>query len=134
MTNVRSPGAFLPDSHSIVWDFLRDPQLSERARDIFRLAERGGATLVIPTIVLAEVHRISERRIRNVSTDAVLRWVAGIPSLDVAPFDFDVFTEMRRQPIELSLHDRIIAATARVYGATLISRDRQLGSVVETVW
>ena len=134
MTSSGSPDAYVPDTHVIVWDFLRDPRLSQRARDILRQDDRGEVALVVPTIVLAEIHRISERRIARVATDEVLRWLGTVPRLVVAPFDLDVFHAMRLQSRSLELHDRIIAATARLYGATLISRDRQLGGIVETVW
>lgn len=134
MTSSGSPDTYVPDTHAIVWDFLRDARLSQRARGILRRADRGEVALVVPTIVLAEIHRISERRITAVSTDEVLRWMETVPRLMVAPFDSDVFQAMRLQPPELELHDRIIAATARLYGATVISRDRQLGGIVETVW
>jgi PIN domain nuclease of toxin-antitoxin system len=42
--------------------------------------------------------------------------------------------EVLKLPASLEMHDRIIIATARVYTATLISRDRAIAGVAETVW
>lgn len=125
---------FVADAHAVVWDFLSDGRLSVRAKEILRSAERGEVTLVIPTIVLAEIQRISERRITSVSVPQILLRFGRIPNLVIAPFNFETFQEMARLSPELELHDRIIAATARVYGATLITRDATLTTLVETVW
>jgi predicted nucleic acid-binding protein len=45
-----------------------------------------------------------------------------------------VFEEMVSLPQELDIHDRIIAATSKVYRAKAITKDEKLSRVVETIW
>ena len=87
--------AYVVDAHALVWDFLQDRQLSSAARQLLRSAEQGEITLVIPTIVLAEVQRLSERRRRDVSTEAILRKYASLENVIIAPFDLDTFEEKK---------------------------------------
>jgi len=44
----------------------------------------------------------------------------------IVDFDLAVLREMQRLPQELELHDRALAATALLYDAALLSRDREL--------
>jgi PIN domain nuclease of toxin-antitoxin system len=84
--------------------------------------------------VLAELQRISERKIRELSPEAMLAKYASLEKVTIAPFDLETFVEMRNLSPDLELHDRIIAATVRQYGAKLISRDSVLSRTVETIW
>jgi predicted nucleic acid-binding protein len=97
-------------------------------------ADNGEAELIVPTIVLAEALHVSERRNPGVTFDQILSFVSAMPAGFVAALDMRVIQETRQLSSSLELHDRIIAATARAYEARLISRDRMLSSLVETVW
>ena len=54
----------------------------------------------------------------------------------IVSFDILIFQTMLQLPENWDIHDRIIAATASYYQATLITRDDMLrdSSEVETVW
>jgi len=54
----------------------------------------------------------------------------------VVPFDWQIFKIMQDLPTELEKHDRIIAATAKIYGGKVITKDEQLRNTtsVETIW
>ncbi len=90
--------------------------------------------MIVPTIVLAELMTISERKRPDISMTAVLERIDHLPTFSVAPLDLTVIHEMLRLPASLELHDRAIAATARAYGSRLITRDPALAQVVEVVW
>ena len=122
------------DTHTLVWHLTDSPRLSDLARRLMDSIDEGGAELIVPTIVLAEALHVSERRNPGVSFDEVMTYISDMPTAVVAALDLPVIRETRRLSPSLEMHDRIIAATARLYGARLISRDRQLGSLVETVW
>jgi predicted nucleic acid-binding protein len=122
------------DTHALIWHLVRSPRLSETARSLMRSADRGDSELVVPTVVMMEALWISERKNPGVTFDRVVQYISQMPNATVAVLDLPALLEAQRLPQFLEMHDRIIAATARVYGATLISRDRQLQAVVETVW
>jgi PIN domain nuclease of toxin-antitoxin system len=126
---------YVPDSHSVVWHFTGDARLSERARQLLRSAEMGLTGLIVPTIVLAELQTLYERRMPRMPLATILERLNDLSNVIVAPFDADVFATFRRLPGEIEIHDRIIAATAQHFGVPLISRDRVLqGQIPGTIW
>lgn len=126
--------AFVIDTHALLWFFTADARLSSQVRDLLLVAEKGEFEIVIPTIVMAEALAVIERGRSPLAIYDLLARVQGLPTFGVAAFDRDVFREMLSLPKELELHDRVIAATARLYGAKLLSRDQALSQVVEVVW
>ena len=44
---------FVADTHSFLWYLSEDSRLGKKAKSIFELAEKGEATIAVPTIVLA---------------------------------------------------------------------------------
>ncbi len=90
--------------------------------------------MILPAIVLAELLRIVERGKASLSLARIVDWMGRSPTIAVVPFDLEVFAGMIGFGEGLELHDRIIAATARMVGATLISRDPAFDGLVETLW
>jgi predicted nucleic acid-binding protein len=111
-----------------------DRRLSSRAERALRDA---GTTLetdvIIPVIVLAEAATIIERRKVDLDMNALLEAIDQEP-YHVVPLDVHTFREMLKLPSALELHDRVIAATARLYGAKVVTRDAELTSAVDTIW
>jgi predicted nucleic acid-binding protein len=122
---------YVVDAHALVWYQRNDDRLGERAREILERAEDGVVTVVVPTIALAEVQRISERRFPELTVRSILQ---RFPSIVVAPFDAETFGVMQAVSPALELHDRIIAATSQVFAAPLVTVDRVLREHVETIW
>ncbi len=52
----------------------------------------------------------------------------------VVPFDFPVFERMSKLPRALEIHDRIIVATAELYGAKVITKDEQIRRIAKIHW
>jgi PIN domain nuclease of toxin-antitoxin system len=125
---------YVTDTHALVWRYRDDPRLSPAVHAIFDAADANQARVLIPTVVLTELLTLKERRMPALPLDEMLAAFSRSNGFTIVPFDIDEFYAMKDLPKELEIHDRMIAATARVYGAKLISRDRQLGSLVETVW
>ena len=127
---------YIVDSHAL-FCFLEYPsQLSPAADAVFRLAAAGGALIVVPAIVVAELFYLTAK--------------AGLPILPSdllsrinASREF-VFSEMGRNQLEAmetiagvtEMHDRLIAAEAVVRQAPVISRDKILREcqVVDIIW
>jgi predicted nucleic acid-binding protein len=96
--------------------------------------DRGEAALIVPTIVLAEALRISEKRNPAITFDEILGYIAAMRNALIVSLDMPIIEATRSLSPELEMHDRIIAATAKAHDASLLSRDRKLGDFVETVW
>jgi len=129
-------GSYVVDTHSLVWFFAADERLSKRAARILERAEAATVQVLVPTVVLAEIGYIAERkRVKVAVGDVLLRIEAG-DGFAVVPFDLTILRTMLELPANLELHDRIIAATARHYRATVITKDRMLRAAdeVQTVW
>lgn len=117
------------DTHVWVWLVAGDTTLSPEARRAIEQAAADGAVLV-PAIAVWEVAML-EARGRLVLGQPVLQWVEqalSAPGLDLAPFSPDVAVESVQLPAPFhdDPADRMIVATARVAGATLVTRDRQI--------
>ncbi|MFW6162170.1 MAG: type II toxin-antitoxin system VapC family toxin [Planctomycetota bacterium] len=127
---------FVVDTHALVWYIDGDDRLSGAAEASL---DDGAASLVIPTIVLAEVrHLFGKRRIRLSFEDVVVAIEADARCV-VYPFDFACVQALDER---LDLHDGIIVATAVVFrnsvdpATSLVTRDRtiQAAGIVKTVW
>jgi predicted nucleic acid-binding protein len=126
--------SFVVDAHALAWFISQDAKLGAMATNILRKAEETKAEILVPTVVLAEILYISERKKVSVEIGEVMRRMIAGKGFAIVPFDLMVFEEMIRLPRELEIHDRIIAATSKIYGAKVITRDEELSKVVEAVW
>ena len=75
-----------------------------------------------------------ERKLPEIPMSRVLQRFDELETVLIVPFDLDVFRQFMRLPATLDIHDRVIAATARHFGADLITRDTALTAIMETVW
>ncbi|MHB8376416.1 MAG: type II toxin-antitoxin system VapC family toxin [Dehalococcoidia bacterium] len=124
----------LVDTHALVWYLTEDRKLPQRVVWLLQAAERGERDVIVPTIVLAEGMTIEEKGRAALSKGRILDWVLTHPALVVVDFDLPTVLEMNALSAEMELHDRIIAATARLLGATVITRDRVISAFVDTLW
>ena len=123
------------DAHTLIW-YVHKPSrrhLSALALEAIRDAERDGIVYV-PTIVLLEILRIIEKGKYPLSFDTLLFGLERSMSYEIIPFDVRLLrVAMILQ--DLTLHDRIIAATAMITNSALVSRDRMIGVPgVTVVW
>jgi len=122
------------DTHAILWRFRDDSRLPASAHEVFDAVERNEVRLLVPTIVLAELKTLGERRMPDLNFDAMFARFTGMESVTFVPFDLAVFMEMQKLPARLEIHDRVIAATAQLYRSVVMTRDQQLQSAVRTIW
>ena len=125
---------YVVDTHALIWWALDDSKLSNRANGVFASAEKDEARLLVPTVVLAEMLHLSEGRIPEIPTQEVLDTLASMDSVTITPFDFATFRHVLDLPHELQIHDRIIAATGRVFDAPIRTMDTKIAAAVSTVW
>ncbi len=125
---------YVIDTHALLWFFTADRRLSERAKELLLLVETGFCEGVIPMIVMAEAISVIEKGRSPLTVSQLLSRVQRERRFRVAAFDMEVLEEMLRLPTTLELHDRAIAATARVLGGQVITRDPAIAAAVATAW
>lgn len=127
------------DTHSVVWYLYDDRRLSPPARAAFEDAAAIGDQVGFSAIVFAEIVYLIERG--RIHPEALGRLLAALdrPGAVLRELAFDravavVMPTIDRQQVP-ELPDRIIAATAKLHGVPLISRDHAIRlSGLPTIW
>lgn len=116
------------DSHALLWYLSKNPKLSEKAKKQLDKSSR----IIVSTIVLLELLYIlqkfgQERKFKNL-----------LNSLEhekylVYPVDLALVRDCAKLSKSLEMHDRLIAATAKIFNVTLITKDKQIAEVHKRV-
>jgi len=123
------------DTHSIVWYFTDDPRLSRRALEVFEKTIKEG-TIIIPTVVLAEIMHIAGKGKITLTFDETLRKIDSYENFIVAALDLEILKVAEKIKVDLEMHDKLIAATALYHNASLITRDPLItkSGACTTIW
>jgi PIN domain nuclease of toxin-antitoxin system len=119
----------LLDTHAAIWT-AEDIKISQAALDAIAAAQEGRVTIYVSPISAWEVGMLVARdRIKLLTTPE--RWFRRLfdtPGVELAemPPELLIASSFLPGTPPNDPTDRIIAATAREYGATLITRDRAL--------
>ncbi len=127
------------DTHAAVWYLLNDQRLSRAAGLLLDQTTQGGDPILVPSISLVELIYLIEKGRVPASAYAILRSAIDDPNgpFRLAPLDENVADAVRAVDRQLvpDLPDRVIAATALVWKASLVSRDSKIrASQIQTVW
>lgn len=131
---------YVTDTHALVWHLQASPKLSQTGQAIFNDADRGVNEITVPSIVLVELVFLAERK--RIDRALVARAFNALePSsinYRIAPLDLPIVRTMQDiGPDKIpEMPDRIIAATAKHLGISLITRDKAISysRLVNTVW
>jgi PIN domain nuclease of toxin-antitoxin system len=127
----------LLDSHVLIWAVADPKRLSRAAASAIRRARRGD-DLAVSAITAYEVAwQITSARIQGYGTveAAVRRFLEGVTirpiTLEIAALATQFPDDYPRDPA-----DRLIGATARAEGLTLVTRDERMrrSPLLTTVW
>lgn len=123
------------DTHSIVWYFTDDPRLSRRALDVFEKTIREGV-IIIPTVVLAEIMYIAGKGKITLTFDETLQKIDSYENFIISALDVQILKVAEKIKVDLEMHDKLIAATALYYNASLITRDPLItkSGACTTIW
>ena len=127
---------FVADTHALWW-YLKSPdRLSAAANAVFRLAETGNATILVPAIAVAEFYFLSVKLGQTfVPSDlmSALDSVAGIELSDLGRAQLERLELCQDIP---EMHDRLIAAESLTLEAPVITRDETLTASrqIPTIW
>jgi len=127
------------DTHSAIWYLGRSPRLSSTARNAIRAAIDAGEPVYISAVSVAEVTYLVEKG--RLTPQQLQDLVSVLHRPDsgfrVAPFDLaiaEVLAEIPRQIVP-DMPDRMIAATARHLGFSLVTVDAEIRQAgIPTIW
>ncbi len=124
------------NTHILLNLILTNQRLSLKATQILSQAEAGEVQVLIPTLVLAELTHIAQKKRVKVTIEQLLEKINQGDGFTIVSFDFPIFQIMLQLPENWDIHDRIIAATVSYYQAILITRNDMLrdSSELKTVW
>lgn len=114
---------YVLDTHVLIWYFSGSARLSPEARDIIDQVRQQGGRLLVPTIVLAEALNVAVKGRVVFDFQKLYQLVRAEPEFEIVEFGIEIFDETLRVSAVPEIHDRIIVATARFYGADLLTKD-----------
>ena len=127
---------FVADTHALWWYFRSPERLSVAASAVFRLAETGNATVVVPAIVVAEFYYLSAKLGSPLGASALLEALDAVGGIELSDLGRAQLERLDQFPEIPEMHDRLIAAEADALGAAVVTRDEALATSegVPTIW
>ncbi len=118
----------ITDTHSLIWHLSSNKKLSPPAKEAILEAEQ----VFVPTITLLEGLWISKR---YEFENQFKYFISKLPTPIFQPISLDlkVIEQYLLQGDELEMHDRIIAATAQLYGLPIVTRDETITKLYSNV-
>lgn len=126
---------YVIDTHPLVWYLADSPKLSRAAKQAFDEIEQGSALGIVPTIVLGEVMHLSGKKRVPISIEETIARLQQATNFGIVSLDLMVILLMI--PLKAyELHDRAVIATAKSFGASIITKDKQIHALgtVSCVW
>lgn len=124
-----SRSLLLLDTHVVLWATFNESRLGRHAAKTINLASREDR-LAVSAITPWEIGLLASKKRINLHKD-VLEWIREAlakPGVRLAPLDPEIAVASTRLPFEMHADpaDRILVATARRLGATLVTADGAL--------
>ena len=117
-------GIYVLDTHVLIWYFIGSKRLHKKLIDTIDSVRNKDGRLLIPTIVLAEALDIAEKFRVEFDFDEMYRLIQKYAEFEIVGFDVEVLGEAMKIKKIKEIHDRIIVATAKFYGAGVLTKDR----------
>lgn len=126
------------DTHALVWYLEDNPNLtSTPKKEIENLSNR----IIISMMVLLEIKYLHKKKRFKVAPETVYENLENNPRCIFYPIDWDIVTEL---PLDLSIHDAVIVATARIFEkfhssageVHVLTKDKEIrdSGMVKTIW
>ena len=133
-----SPGlpTYILDTHAWFWYLEYPSLLSPGADAAFRLAAAGGAQIIVPAIVVAELYYLTIKRRDPISPASLIANINRSNEFRFSALGQAQLTKMGEIDGVTEMHDRLIAAEALVWQAPIITNDEVLrhSGVAEIIW
>ncbi|MGB9203983.1 MAG: type II toxin-antitoxin system VapC family toxin [Terriglobales bacterium] len=127
----------LLDSHALIWAVADSKRLSKAAASAIRRARRGDGLAVSAITAYEVAWQIASGRIQGYGTveTSVLRFLEGVTMRPITP-EIAALAAQFPEDYPRDPADRLIGATARAEGLTLVTRDERIrrSPLIRTVW
>jgi len=132
---IEGPLLYVLDTHVLIWYFIGSQRLRPALKHVIDETRRQGGRLLIPTIVLAEALDVAEKGKVTFDFEAMYQLIQKEAEFEIVDFGVEIFDQAMAVQEVREIHDRIIVATARYYGASVLTRDRIIrnSGEVETI-
>ncbi len=122
------------DTHPLIWYFLGQKTLSNKAKQILDSIFLNKVTCYIASIVLLEAFHLGLKQPKF--NFAKFFQTLRISNIIIVPLDKVVLTSCFNLPKNLDIHDRIICATAIATKSTLVTKDATIQKIksVKYIW
>ena len=127
---------YVADTHSLIWFLTDDKKLGSKAKEALEKADEGRVIIIIPTIVLAELVFICQKKNAAVKFKDVMDKINESSNYIHYNLDIKIISEITNLTQIPEMHDRIITATAKLNRAVLITKDPDIveAGMIETIW
>ena len=128
--------SYVLDTHALIWFLTSDNKLGNKALELLRRADTGKETIIIPTVVLAEVLYICEKNKVAIKFKEIFEKINEKDNYIVYDLNLEVILKLEELSKIHELHDRIILATAVLSDSKIITRDGPIkeSNYAEVVW
>lgn len=115
---------------------LEKRKMPRKVKEVFVRAEAGHVELLIPTMVLAEIGYLSEKRRIDTSLETAVSYVEECNTIAMEPITAQIVVKAFEISDIPELHDRIIAATASARNVPLLTNDPVVAAskFIRTLW
>ena len=114
------------DTHALLWWFTNSPQLGSQAARIFQKCERGESVIFVPSIVIAEVLSIFDKKRVAFDFKKLFAKITKSENYVIISLDLAILEKMIDLKDVPELHDKIIISTAKYLNLPLITKDSVL--------
>ena len=115
---------YVVDTHVLIWYFTGSKRLKPALREKLDETRAQNGRLLVPTVVLAEALDIAEKGRVQFDFAEMYRVIREEQEFEIVSLSPEIFNTVIQVQNIPELHDRIIVATARFYGAGILTKDR----------
>lgn len=122
------------DTHPLIWYFSGQKSLSRRAKKVLDRIFSGELLCFLSAIVLLEAFHLSLKKKEFIFPNFLKK--LRLENIIIVPVDKIILSSCYHLPKKLTIHDRVIAATAEVNKCVLLTKDKEIQKQtrVQTVW
>jgi len=127
---------YVTDTHGLYWYLTASPRLGRKARKIFKRADRGECTILIPSLVMAELYYLIAKLKGELDFKCEFQRLANAKQFSFIDFRAGDVLEFLRLSAIPEMHDRIIAGVAYRHRIPILTKDATIidSGLVQTVW
>ena len=127
---------YVADTHALFWYRQDSSKLSPAADAVFRLALAGGAYILIPAVVVAELYYLTQKLGAAQSPSDILADINGSREFvfsELGQTDLENLEKVNDVP---EMRNGLIAAAALTHEAAIISKDETLrnSNALDVIW